>query len=216
MINRYAFASLYILTVSLVLSVWLKSVGNPLAYIVSGYPPGQGYYIFSKLMGLVSLIVFGIQGLTGVYRPFFNKIFPQKAHQYLGVAVFTAMLLHVAGFLTATTIRSGYFTGHLLLPDVDDFYHARITVGVGALLLTTIAVSSRAIRIEPLAKYLHWLTIPAVYLASWHALAIGTETRTPLIQTLIFIILVALSIGLLNNVYKGLSRKKRVSDKCIS
>ena len=199
MTNKNHILVIYLLAVAIVFRVWLKSVGNPVIYMASTVPEGQGYYVLSKLMGLISLVIFALQGLSGVYKHFFNSIFPEKAHRYLGSVVFAAMILHVAGFITATTIRSGYFTGHLLLPDVDDFYHSRITVGVVALLFTVIAVSSKAMRNQTVSKYLHWLTIPAVYLASWHALSIGTESRTPIIQGLVFIILTALSIGIIRN-----------------
>lgn len=173
--------------------LWLENTGNPIFYLSDYVPIGQGFYVWSKIFALWTLLLFGIQIIVGLANVHIDAMSKERFHICLGLAVFSFMFLHIAGFIAGTTLRSGHFTGHFLLPDIDDYYHARITVGLFSLLLVFTALLSRLLSLAALKCWGHRLMIPAFYLSSWHALAIGTESRHPVLQSIIIVLMVTVA-----------------------
>ncbi|QUJ69259.1 hypothetical protein KDD30_21005 (plasmid) [Photobacterium sp. GJ3] len=210
-IHRPQFFLILILLVLLPIIVWGKNTGNPLLYVTDWVPVGQGYYVLSKLAALISLLLFGVQALIGLFTIKFSFATKQRVHRWVGASVLLMVLLHVSGFIAATSLRSGHFTGHFLLPDIDDYYHARITVGLVALILILSAVFARIWLSGALQKWGHRFAIPAFYLAAWHALTIGTESRHPIIQMLLIVLMVLIGIGILRRLLLRPKPMRRVS-----
>ncbi|MBD8514267.1 hypothetical protein IFO68_16410 [Photobacterium sp. CAU 1568] len=196
-INRVQCLFVTLFVVFLPLIVWSKNTGDPLLYFTDVVPAGQGFYVLSKLAALISMLLFGVQALIGLFHVKFSFANKQRVHRWVGASVLLMILLHVSGFIAATSLRSGHFTGHFLLPDIDDYYHARITVGLVALILILSAVLARIWLSGTLQKWGHRFAIPAFYLAAWHALTIGTESRHPIIQMVLIVLMILIGIGIL-------------------
>lgn len=209
-INRVQCLFVTLFIVFLPLIVWSRNTGNPFLYFTDFVPVGQGFYVLSKLAALISLLLFGVQALIGLFHVKFSFANKQRVHRWVGVSVLLMVLLHVSGFIAATSLRSGHFTGHFLLPDIDDYYHARITVGLVALILILSAVFARIWLSGTLQKWGHLFAIPAFYLAAWHALSIGTESRHPIIQMVLIVMMILIGVGILRRLLLRLKPMRRV------
>ena len=203
-VNRIQLATIVGTAFILPLLVWLSHTGNPLLYFTNIAPIRQGFYVFSKLAALMSIMMFGLPALMGLFPSFVDNNSRVVIHKTMGCTVLFSILLHIGGFITATTLRSGHFTGHFLIPDIDDYYHARITVGLLAFILVLCAIFSKLWVSGVFSKFGHWLVLPAFYLSSWHALTIGTESRHPAIQIILGAMMIIIALGVVKKIVRPL------------
>lgn len=167
--------------------VW-QFPGRPLAVLVEdsgALPPGQGFYLFSKLAALYAIALVALQIALALIRAAFpGKTVPPwslPGHRLLGAFTVFAIIVHVAAFVAATSLRNEEFAWRLLLPVTGHgYYRTMVSVGAVALWLSIAGVTVRALdRYRPGIRRLHpvlMLTVAALGIA--HSYGIGSESNT--------------------------------------
>lgn len=164
--------------------IWLQSTGDISIYFEYETPPGQIYYVLSKLTGMYAVFLLWLQVVLALAKktkmgeklPFQGINF----HRNLGMLSFSTLVLHIALFVTAVSIRKAYFAYELLLPNISHgFYAFAMTLGVLAFYGVILVVIAGYIRKRGIqgAKWFHRVSVVALYLTLIHCLLIGTETR---------------------------------------
>lgn len=171
--------------------VWWQSVGNIRIYFEYEMPPGQIYYIFSKLIGMYAIFLLWLQVIMalakdtaiGTKLTFWNVRF----HRNFGITAFSTLLLHAALFIVAVSIRKDHFAYGLFIPDFNGgFYTLSVTFGLLAFYALILVVITGFIRnaTRGKAKWIHRISMLALILTLLHCLLIGTETRHPLMLSI--------------------------------
>lgn len=162
---------------------WWYSTADLTAYWQYGAPPGQIWYVLSKLFGLYAAVLLWLQALCGLLLPTsFGIWLPRWArarHGILGGITLLVVVGHIGSFVAAVSLRKARFEWPLLLPNLSDFYHSSITVGLIAFFLLLLAVGAAFLRhsLRPVWRWLHRLVQGVVALGLLHGFLIGTETR---------------------------------------
>ena len=149
-------------------------------------PIGQSWYLLSRFFGLMALTAGCWQFFFGMARRFNNLPLVKPStlrilHLALGIFCFFLFWAHAVCFVTAVSLRKGYFAYGLLLPNLDDYYHSVITVGWVALALITIAVFGRLLR-GRYQRYWHRVVYLVLPIALLHSALVGSDTRDLLMQ----------------------------------
>jgi predicted ferric reductase len=165
---------------------------------------GQFTYVLSKLFGLYALHALCLQAVVGLLGKDAQRLLRISAddrfHRALGMFAFTLLLAHICLFLLGVSLRNGHFAWQLLSPNFfNGYYAARVSLGHVAAILLCVAVPigfylHRATRSR---RWLHRTSLIAIVFVSWHALSIGTETRTGIMPWLYAGMLLIVSCSLL-------------------
>lgn len=179
-----------VITFGMAVAVWLASTGDPLAYFAATVPPGQTLYVLSKLFGLLGITMLWFQAMatlakaTPALRGF--PVLQGWAHMTFGIATMVVIVLHLALFVAASTIRTKHAALDLLVPTFEQgYYRSMISVGVIAfwmLLLAAIAGSWRGLRGGAVARWLHRLMFIVMLGGFVHGMTVGSETRFGLMK----------------------------------
>lgn len=204
------------ITAAMAVAVWVDSTGNPNAYFSATVPPGQTLYVFSKLAALLGIVMLWFQAMaalakvTPVLRGF--PILRGRLHVLFGVATFVIILMHLALFVTASTIRTKHAALDLLLPTFSHGYY-RTMVGIGAIafwaLVLAVFAGWRRLRGGRFAHWLHRLVFAVFTLAFVHGLTVGSETRFGLMKYVYAFIALSLGTAVLSRGWHLLRRPKR-------
>lgn len=183
--------------------IWLQSTGDISIYFEYETPPGQVYYVLSKLTGMYAVFLLWLQVILALAKKtIISEKLPLQSinfHRNLGLLSFSALTLHIALFVAAASIRKDYFAYGLLLPDISHgFYAFAVTLGVFSfygLILVVIAGYVRRRGIHS-AKWFHRVSVIALYLTLIHCLLIGTETRYFIMMAIYVFMICALTVML--------------------
>ncbi|GGX65960.1 hypothetical protein [Saccharospirillum salsuginis] len=162
---------------------WWYSTTDVTTYWQYGAPPGQVWYVLSKLFGLYAAVLLWLQALCGLLKPTpYAAWLPSWArarHGILGAISVLVVTAHIGSFVMAVSLRKNSIEWPLLLPNVKDFYHASITVGLTAFFLLLLAATAAGLRnrIGPIWRRVHRLMPGVIALGLLHGFLIGTETR---------------------------------------
>jgi predicted ferric reductase len=169
--------------------VWLISTHGPIAYFIHEVPPGQRFYIVSKLFGLLALTLFWLQCMTALARfaPALRGFLSlsRRQHVWIGATTFVLVAVHIGLFLTASTLRTGHLALPLLVPKFDQgFYSANVSLGAVAfwILLAVTAAGLLRLRGHQIWRWVHRASLVVFALGFLHGIAIGTETRFGLMK----------------------------------
>jgi predicted ferric reductase len=169
--------------------VWLISTHGPIAYFIHEVPPGQRFYIISKLFGLLALTSFWLQCMAALarfapaLRGFLN--FSRRQHAWMGATTFALVAIHVVFFITATTLRTGQLALSLLMPKFDQgFFSTYVSLGAVAfwILLAVIAAGVLRSRGHEVWRWIHRASLVVFAIGFLHGIGIGTETRFGLMK----------------------------------
>lgn len=174
--------------------VWLISTGNITAYFTLQVPPGQVYYIFSKLAGLYAYFFLALQLIVGFLGRGSHYFY---LHPYIGIFLTFTVLLHASLFMAGGLLRTKHIPLDILLPQfASGYYKNSIGYGViaGYLLLLIIAAGVLQKRFQ-IFKIIH-RAAPAIALLGWlHSFNIGTETRSlPIMSFYVFFFFLAIIV----------------------
>jgi len=183
--------------------IWLQSTGDISIYFEYETPPGQVYYVLSKLTGMYAVFLLWLQVVFALAKKTrMGEKLPLQSinfHRNLGILSFSTLVLHIALFVTAVSIRKAYFAYELLLPDISHgFYAFAMTLGVFAfygLILVVIAGYIRRRGVQS-AKWFHRVSVVALYLTLVHCLLIGTETRYLIMMAIYIFMICTLTVTL--------------------
>lgn len=203
-------------TLMIPVAVWLIATHGPVPYFTHHVPPGQRFYILSKLCGLLALTLFWLQGMTALARfsPALRGFFslPRLQHILLGVTTFVLAAAHVGLFITASSLRTQHLALPLLLPKFDQgFYTSFVSLGAIAawlLVLVIIAGVMRA-RGQAWARWIHRISFVVFGLGFLHGIVIGSETRFGLMKYVYAFIGLSLAVALISWMLAGLRQGLR-------
>lgn len=152
-------------------------------YFRYGAPPGQIWYVFSKLFGLYGVLLLWYQAASTLLKNTpYASVFPRWTflqHRFLGSFTLMAITLHIACFVTAVSLRKETLALGLLLPDFRDFFHTAITIGLFGFFIALGAMVAAMLRqrLPRVWRGLHRSMVLVVVLGLVHGYLIGTETR---------------------------------------
>lgn len=163
---------------------WWQSIGDWRVYVEFRVPPGQILYVFSKLVGLYALFLAWLHIVAALLRQagwaLVTSWWSVSFHRRFGTLVAVCIVLHVALFVAAASLRTDRPALALLWPNFENFYAMAVSLGVLGLYGTTCVVAGGFARLarRRLAALGHYLALPVFAAAYTHGLLIGTETRS--------------------------------------
>ncbi|MBX2809170.1 MAG: hypothetical protein KTR20_11115 [Cellvibrionaceae bacterium] len=164
------------------LCLWLITT-DTLHYWRYGAPIGQGWYVFSKLFALYGVLLLWYQGVSSLLKSTpYAALLPAwrfLRHRMLGVLTLCVVVLHIACFVTAVSLRKETLALGLLWLDFRDFYHGVITLGLVAFWLSLLAIAAAVLRqrYPDLWRHIHRFMMAVIVMGLVHGYLIGTETR---------------------------------------
>jgi len=197
----FAIRLVLLLCVALPVAIWWKAVGSPGHYLQAQLPPGQLFYVLSKLAGLLSITLLGLQvALVPLSKMTRNATFSRtpNVHRWFGIVVLIVVSIHVFLFVGAASQRSGHFAYGLLGVRLSNgFYDQIVSVGAVAFYLLICAVLLGVFlfrkRRSKAFRYAHRICVTGVVvLAVVHSFSIGSETATWPMMALYFAIVASL------------------------
>ena len=170
-------------------ATYFHMLGDITVYFNYTVPDGQLLYILSKLIGLYAFFLLWVQILYGILH---TQLFPTfmlgttRFHQNMGVVIVMLLALHIVLFVTAVSVRNGYFAYQLLLPNFNGYYFKMVSLGIFGGLMISVAVIIAWFRrkIKKHWRAFHWLVLLAFIMIFFHSYLIGSETRTGLMPYL--------------------------------
>jgi predicted ferric reductase len=169
--------------------VWLISTHGPVAYFVHEVPPGQRFYIISKLFGLLALALFWLQCMAALARcsPALRGFLSltRRQHIWVGTITFGLVAVHVSLFVAASTLRTQHLALPLLVPKFDEgFYSSFVSVGAIAFWVLVMVIVAGVLRARGHQswRWLHRASFAVFSLGFLHGIVIGTETRFGLMK----------------------------------
>lgn len=188
-LKRLLVPAVCIVTVSIPVLVWLISTHGPLAYFVNEVPPGQRFYILSKLFGLLALALFWFQCMAALARfaPALRGFLSlsRQQHVWIGASTFALIVIHIGLFVAASTLRTGHLALPLLIPKFDQgFYTSFVSLGAIAfwILVAVIVAGVFRARGAEVWRWVHRASLVVFTLGFLHGITIGTETRFGLMK----------------------------------
>jgi predicted ferric reductase len=205
-------------TLAIPVLVWLISTHNPVAYFVNEVPPGQRFYILSKLFGLLALASFWFQCMTALARfaPALRGFLSLSRRQHIWTGASTCVLIvtHIGLFVTASTFRTGHLALPLLVPKFDQgFYTAFVSLGAIAfwILLAVIVAGVLRARGGEVWRWVHRASLVVFALGFLHGITIGTETRFGLMKYVYAFIALSLATALASWIWQLVRARLRRS-----
>lgn len=164
----------------------LSSVSDSLmAAIAPTAPPGQLFYVLSKVAGLLAIVLVWLQLMLSLSGRIFGKLAyaGNRVHRISGLVLLLLLSLHAALFVAAVSVRHGALSLGVLVPNfTSGFYTSSVSLGVLGLLLFGLASAVYVFRQnrERLFRWGHRCVIAACLLVFVHSYLIGSETRSAL------------------------------------
>ena len=182
---------------------WTLNVISPWELFEHELPPGQWFYLISKLVAQYAFLFLTIQIIFGfllAYKANQVKWLTVKVHRTVGICVLFSTMMHACLFIVAAWIRAGHFPLAVLGLHFDEgYYNLYISVGFlsACLLIVVVLIGlSRNFLPNRIFRYGHRLAWLVWILGFCHSVAIGTETSGKLVWSWFYLIAAAL-IGLL-------------------
>lgn len=196
LITRYHYPLTVVLTLfSLIapLYIWLQTAGSLQDYWTMQLPPGQVFFIFSKLFALYALQFLWLQFVLALLKLDKRSSMPHSVHTVLGSLTVISILTHIGLFITAVAIRAEHFPVALLLPRfTSGFYNTAVSLGLIGIWMILIAfVAGMMVRHltrymnasrSAVLRWLHRLVYLALLCSVLHGFLIGSETRLEISQ----------------------------------
>ncbi|ODS24270.1 hypothetical protein AB835_04385 [Candidatus Endobugula sertula] len=173
-----------------------------LNYFRYGAPTGQIWYVFSKLFGLYAVLLLWYQAVsTLLITTSLTTFFPQWTflqHRIVGSLTLLVVMIHIACFVTAVSLRKDTVAWNLLLPDFRDFYHTAITIGLCSFFVMLVAIGTALLRkrFPAMWKKIHRNMVIVISAGLVHGYLIGTETRYGLYEIFYCALMVTLLAAL--------------------
>lgn len=168
-------------------------------------PPGQGFYLLSKLFGLLTIIALWWQILGAVLHHPTSSSIRLRGHKHTAFLLLTAVVLHYALFVTAVYFRNQHFPLKLMYPVFDNYFKISVSLGwfaFVALLVVFFAAIFRS-RLRNAWKYLHRLSYVVAVLGVSHGFMIGTETGYGPFSYLYLTMMASIFIAIVTRMKRG-------------
>ena len=161
-------------------------------------PSGQGFYLLSKLMGLLTVIAIWWQVMGAIlHHPSVSRERLGR-HKQSGGLVIVLGVSHYVFFLVAAWLRNGHFPVALLYPVFDNHFKLIVSIGWFALVSLLVAVAFAVFRqfFRKIWRYIHRLVYVAMVLGVFHGFMIGSETGFGAFYYIYLFLMASVVIGL--------------------
>jgi DMSO/TMAO reductase YedYZ heme-binding membrane subunit len=192
---------LALVVVSAAVATWVNSV-FPLNGWRWSEPPGQGFYLLSKLFGLLAVAAIWWQVLAAILNHPTVSSTRLRGHSYMGVALMVAAVLHYLFFVSGVFLRNQAFPYALLYPVFDNYFKVSLSAGWFALicLVVTFAAAIFRRRLGVLWRLMHRFAYLAVILGVLHGFMIGTETGYGLFSYIYYFMIATIVVALVTRI----------------
>ncbi|PAU76997.1 hypothetical protein CK501_15640 [Halovibrio salipaludis] len=193
-------------------TTWSFSV-YPLELTGGTMPSGQGFYLFSKLLGLLTVIAIWWQVMGAILNHPLGAGTTLRRHKQSGLLVVLLGSLHYVFFMLAVYFRSGSFPLSLLSPVFDNYFRLTVSVGWFAFTLLLIGVLAAVFRryIGKSWGFLHRLVYGAMVLGVLHGFLIGSETGFGAFYYIYMFLVASVVGGLMFRVFQYVRRRTSVA-----
>ncbi|TCK18887.1 hypothetical protein DFR30_2172 [Thiogranum longum] len=152
-------------------------------------PPGQLLYVFSKLTGLLAIVLVWLQLMLSLSSRIFGRMVYAGSwiHRASGLALLLLLFLHAVLFVAAVSVRNGELSAGILVPDfTSGYYTSSVSLGILGLLLFGLGSGIYVLRQkrERLFRWGHRCVILACLLVFAHSYLIGSDTQSTLMRAL--------------------------------
>lgn len=170
------------------LMAWVSSTGFFTVYNPEVAPPGQTFYLFSKLFALYAMFTLWYQLITSLVKRLelsgFMSLLPKWSYDYhriIGSITLGLSLAHFLLFFVAVTIRKQQIAFDLFIPIFDHGYY-RTGVSIGLMALAGLVIVPFAAHLRNFWpshwRRLHRMAYGVFIAGAIHGLMIGSESRT--------------------------------------
>lgn len=197
------FTGFFILVLLLPAWQWALGVVNPLDIFEHQLPPGQWFYLVSKLVAQYAFLLLTFQLILGffltktIYLPWITI----NVHRIVGIGVFVTSLAHAGLFIVAAWLRSGHFPLEVVsLQFTKGYYAFYVSIGVltACFLWGVFLIGLLRKRLpNAIFRYGHKLAWIVWILGFSHSIAIGTETNSGLVWSWYYLVVAAIIATLL-------------------
>ncbi len=165
-------------------------------------PPGQGFYLLSKLFGLLTVIAIWWQVLAAVLHHPGSSKQRLQGHKFSGALLFVAAGVHYALFAAAVYSRNQSFPYELLYPMFDNYFKVSLSAGWFAFTCLIITCAAAVFRRKLGASWrlVHELAYLAVILGVLHGFMIGTETGYGLFAYIYYLLSATIAVALVTRI----------------
>lgn len=214
--SGYIWDSLLVSVLLAAVTTWSVSV-FPLPLSGWGAPSGQGFYLLSKLFGLLAVIALWWQVMGAILshptQPHHTE--PRirlKGHKQAGALAVILAAVHGLLFMTAVYFRNNTFPFALLTPDFSSYFKSGVSIGWLSLITLVLVMLSALSRrqLKHVWHYLHRLAYVAVVLAVLHGFMIGSETGFGAFSLIYLFLVLSVATGLVFR-FSHLFRRKNAA-----
>lgn len=172
------------ITLAMPFVTWLIATNGAWAYLSHTLPAGQAAYVFSKLFGLLAIVLLWLQIMVALAKrsPALRGFvrLSVTGHALLGCATVATLITHAVLFIIASTLRTHHLALDLLVPNfTHGFYRSFVSFGVIALWISLIVLLAgwRRTRAARPWRWVHRLAFVVFAAGFLHGIVIGSETR---------------------------------------
>jgi predicted ferric reductase len=204
--RRLACALILAILLAVPLAAFAYNVRGPLQYLGPNPPPGQPAYIMMRVAGHVAFVLMFAQLVVGSSAVALSRWLDWgglvRFHRGLGLFTIGAVLSHPLLFGWGRTLRAGKEqVSTTLLPHLGvNYWETMLALGAFALYAAILAAAAAMLgrRIGERAwRIVHAMNYAAFFLAFFHAISIGSETRFPAVTIEYSILAGAAAVALL-------------------
>jgi predicted ferric reductase len=201
------------ITLAMPVVTWLVSTDGVVAYLSHSLPAGQSAYVFSKLLGLLAIVLLWLQIMAALAKrsPVLQGFvrLSGAAHALLGAMTLATIVTHAVLFIVASSMRTKHAAFDLLLPTfTHGYYRTFVSLGVIGFWISLMVVLAGCWRTSGHRawRWVHKLAF-AVFAAGFlHGISIGSETRFGLMMYVYAFMGLSLCAASLSLLWSGLRR----------
>lgn len=192
---------LALVIVAAAVATWVNSV-FPLDSWRWSEPPGQGFYLLSKLFGLLAVAAIWWQVLAAILNHPTISSERLRGHRYMGAVLMLTAVLHYLFFVSAVYLRNQTFPYELLYPVFDNYFKISLSAGWFAFvsLIITLAAAVFRKKLGAIWRLVHRLAYLAVILGVLHGFMIGTETGYGLFSYIYYLLMATIVVALVTRI----------------
>ncbi|WP_152208396.1 ferric reductase-like transmembrane domain-containing protein [Marinobacter changyiensis] len=192
---------LALVIISASVATWVNSV-SPLDSWRWSEPPGQGFYLLSKLFGLLAVAAIWWQVLAAILNHPTISSERLRGHRYMGVVLMLTALLHYMFFVSAVYLRNQTFPFELLYPVFDNYFKLSLSAGWFAFICLVVTFAAAVFRrkLGTAWRLAHRLAYLAVIFGVLHGFLIGTETGYGLFSYIYYLLIATIVVALVTRI----------------
>lgn len=213
-------AGFFILILLLPAWQWAMGVVNPLDIFEHQLPPGQWFYLVSKLVAQYAFLVLTLQLILGFFltnQTISLSWLTVNVHRTVGIGVFVTSLTHAGLFIVAAWLRSGHFPLEVVsLQFTKGYYAFYVSVGVLTVCFLCVVFLIGLFRKQlpnSIFRCGHKLAWIVWILGICHSFAIGTEIYNGMVWSWYYLLVtILISLLIFYRIYLALLNRESLNN----